>query len=29
MDSPVFLLGKPVDRGIWWATVDGLTKGRI
>ena len=23
-----FLLGKPMDRGAWWAVVDGVTKSR-
>ena len=24
--TPVFLLGNPMDRGAWWATVHGVTK---
>ena len=24
--TPVFLLGKPCDRGAWWATVHGVAK---
>jgi len=23
--TPVFLPGKPMDRGAWWATVHGIT----
>ena len=23
---PVFLLGEPVDRGVWWAIVHGVAK---
>ena len=24
--SPVFCLGEPMDRGVWWATVHGVTR---
>ena len=24
--TPVFLLGNPMDRGAWWATVHGVTR---
>ena len=24
--TPVFLLGNPMDRGAWWATVRGVAK---
>ena len=24
--TPLFLLGNPMDRGAWWATVRGITK---
>ena len=27
--TPVFLLGKSMDRGAWWATVHRVTKSRI
>jgi len=27
--TPVFLLGNPMDRGAWWATVHGVAKSRI
>ena len=28
VSTPVFFLGKPMDRGSWWATVHGVTKSR-
>ena len=27
--TPVFLPGKSMDRGAWWATVHGVTKSRM
>ena len=26
--TPVFLLGNLMDRGAWWATINGVTKSR-
>ena len=27
--TPVFLPGKSMDRGSWWATIDGFAKSQI